>query len=65
MRYWREPLAESVSVLGIGMSELLYSDNVEDISLKQGSVTVSDTARTPLIDTLCNNESLNAKSFLA
>ena len=63
-RYWREPLTDSVSVLDIGMSELVESDDVKDISREQGSWTVSETARTPLSDTRCDNESLNAGSIV-
>ena len=63
-RYWREPLTESVSVLDIGMSELVESDDVKDISREQGSWTVSETARTPLSDTRCDSESLNAESIV-
>ena len=53
-RYWREPLTESVSVLDIGVSELMNSD-VKDIC---------ETARTPLSDTHCDCESLNAESIV-
>ena len=63
-RYWCEPLTESVSVLDIGMSELVESDDVKDISREQGSLTVSETARTPLSDTRCDSESLNAESIV-
>ena len=37
--YWREPLTESVSLLDIGMSELVDSDVNEN----------SETARTPVV----------------
>ena len=63
-RYWREPLTESVSVLDIGMSELLESDNVKDMSRERSSLTVSETARTPLSDTHCDRESLNAECIV-
>ena len=46
------------------MSELVESDDVKDISREQGSWTVSETARTPLSDTRCDNESLNAESIV-
>ena len=34
-RYWREPLADNVSVLDIGMSELVDSDDVKDMRIEQ------------------------------
>ena len=36
-RYWREPLVDNVSVLDIGMSELVDSDDVKDMSIEQSS----------------------------
>ena len=62
-RYWREPLTEDVNVLDIGITELMYS-NVNDICPEQVSVTISGTARTPLSDTHCDNESLHAESMV-
>ena len=50
-RCWRVSLTESVSVLDIGMSELVESDDVKE-------------ARSPLSDTSCDNESLNAESIV-
>ena len=61
--YWREPLTEDVNVLDIGITELMYS-NVNDICPEQVSVTISGTARTPLSDTHCDNESLHADSMV-
>ena len=46
------------------MSELIYSHNVKDVSHEQSSKTVCDTARAPLSDTRCDNESLNAKCIV-
>ena len=46
------------------MSELVESDEIKDISREQGSLTVSETARTPLSDTRCDSESLNAESIV-
>ena len=63
-RFWREPLTEVVNVLEIGMSELIHSHNVKDISREQSSKTVCDTARTPLSDTCCDNDSLDAKRIV-
>ena len=34
-RYWREPLADNVSELDIGMSELVDSDDVKDMSIEK------------------------------
>ena len=53
-RYWREPLTDSISVLDIGMSELVDSD-VNDIS---------ETARTPLSGTHLHNEPLVVDSMM-
>ena len=33
--YWREPLAENDSVLDVGMSELVDSDDVKDMSIEK------------------------------
>ena len=61
--YWREPLTEDVNVLDIGMSELTNS-NVENMNSKRSSLNISDTARTPLSVTHCDNESLYAESMI-
>uniref|UniRef100_A0AAV1VB72 Uncharacterized protein n=1 Tax=Peronospora matthiolae TaxID=2874970 RepID=A0AAV1VB72_9STRA len=60
-RYWREPLTEDVNVLDIGMSELSNS-NVTNTSFELSSS--SETARTPLSVTRCDNESLHAESMV-
>ena len=52
-RYWREPLTESVSVLDIGVSELVDSDVSNN----------SETARTPLSGTSFDDKPLNADSI--
>ena len=44
---WREPLADNISVLDTGMSELVDSDDVKDMSIEQGSICDSEAARTP------------------
>ena len=62
-RYWREPLTESVSVLDIGVSELL-DPLVNENSVEPCSETRSEVARTPLSDTRSDNESLNAESIV-
>ena len=36
-RYWREPLPDNVSVLDIGMSELVVSDDVKYMSIEKAS----------------------------
>ena len=59
--YWREPLTEDVNVLDIGMSGLANS-SVENMNSERSSLSISDTARTPLIVTRCDNESLDAES---
>ena len=61
--YWREPLTEDVNVLDIGMSELTNS-NVENMNSERSSLNISDTARTPLSVTRCDNESLHAESMV-
>ena len=43
-RYWRESLAENVSVLNIGMSELVDSEDVKDMSIEQSSICNSETS---------------------
>ena len=62
-RYWREPLTESVSVLDIGVSELL-DPHVNENSVEPCSETHSEVARTSLSDTRNDNESLNAESIV-
>ena len=61
--YWREPLTEDVNVLEIGMSELTNS-NVENMNTWRSSLNISDTARTPLSVTRCDNESLHTESMV-
>ena len=51
--YWRGPLTESVSVLDIGLSELLDFDVNDN----------SETASTPLSDTSMYNEPLDADTI--
>ena len=51
--YWREPLTDSVTVLDVGMSSLIDSDVNDN----------SETARSPLSDTCCYNEPLDADSI--
>ena len=45
------------------MSELTNS-NVENINFERSSLSISDTARTPLSVTRCDNESLYAESMV-
>ena len=59
-RNWRESLDDSVSVLDIGMSELVAPDDF--MSIEQSSLLDSETARTPLSDIRCKSDSLNAES---
>ena len=59
---WREPLIEDVNVLDVGMPELTNS-KVEDMNSERSSLSISDTARTPLSVTRCDNESLHAESM--
>ena len=61
--YWREPLKEDVNGLDIGMSKLTNS-NVENMNSERSSLNISDTARTPLSVTRCDNESLHAESMV-
>ena len=44
--------------------ELVTSDDVNDMSIEQISLFESSTARTPLGDISCANDSLNAKELL-
>ena len=53
-------MTEDVNVLDIGMSELTNS-NVENMNSKRSSLNISDTARTSLSVTRCDNESLHAE----
>ena len=46
-RYWRDPLTESVSVLNINMSELVDSDDFNNISCEIRSLTVCESAHIP------------------
>ena len=62
-RYWREPLADNVSVLDIGMSELVDSDDVKDMSIEQRSKCDGEAVRTPLSDSRCESNVLNAESI--
>ena len=62
-RYWRELLTESVSVLDIGVSELI-DPHVNENSVEQCSETRSEATRTPLCDTRSVNVSLNAASIV-
>ena len=61
---WREPLADNVSVLDIGMSELVDLDDVKDMSIDQSSICDSEAARTRLSDSRCEVNVLNAESFV-
>ena len=63
-RYWREPLADNVSVLDIGMSELVDSDDVKDMSIEQSSICDSEAARTRLSDSRCRINVLNSESIV-
>ena len=45
------------------MSELTKS-NVENMNSERSSLNISDTARTPLSVTRCDNESLHAESMV-
>ena len=56
-------MTEDVNVLDIGMSELTNS-NVENMNSERSSLSISDTARTPLSVTRCDNESLHAESMV-
>ena len=61
---WREPLADNVSVLDIGMLELVDFDDVKDMSIEQSSIFDSEAARTPLKDSRCESNVLNAESIV-
>ena len=47
----------------IGMSELVIFTDVNEVRPEQSSITDSGTACTPLSETRCGTESLNAKSI--
>nr|CCA27706.1 reverse transcriptase putative [Albugo laibachii Nc14] len=63
-RYWCGQLTEVVSLLDIGMSELITYEDVSNIGPQKNSSIASGTARTPLSDTRCDNESLKAESIV-
>ena len=63
-RYWLEPLADNVSVLDIGMSELVDSDDVKDMRIEQSSICDSEAARTPLSGSRCEINVLNDESIV-
>ena len=46
------------------MSELTNS-NVDNMNFERSSLNISDTARTPLSVTRCDNESLHAESMVS
>ena len=50
-------------MLDIGMSGLANS-SVENMNSERSSLSISDTARTPLSVTRCDNESLHAESMV-
>ena len=60
-RHW---LTDNVSVLDIGMSELVDSDDFKDMSIELSSICDSEAARTPLSDSSCEINVLNAESFV-
>ena len=62
--HWRESLADNISVLDLGMSELVDSDDVKDMSIDQSSICDSEAARTPLSDSRCESNVLNAEALL-
>ena len=63
-RYWREPLADNVSVLEIEWAELVDSDDVKDMSMEQSSLCGSETTCSPLSDSRCESNVLNAESIV-
>ena len=63
-RHWSEPLSDNVSVLDMGMSELVNSDDVEDMGIEQSSICDSEAALTPLSDSRCEINVLNAESIV-
>ena len=46
------------------MSELVDSDDVQDMSIEQSSICDSEAARTPLSDSRCESNILNAESIV-
>ena len=46
------------------MSELVDSDDFKDMSIKQSSICDSEAARTPLSDSRCESNVLNAESIV-
>ena len=53
-----------MSVLDIGMSDLVDSDDVKDMSIEQRSICDSEAARTPLSDSRCESNLMNAESVV-
>ena len=53
-----------MSVLDIGMSDLVDSDDVKDMSIEQRSICDSEAARTPLSDSRCESNVPNAESIV-
>ena len=62
--YWCEPLDDNASVLDIGTSELVDSEDVKDMSIEQSSICDSEAACTPLSDSHCESNVLNAESIV-
>ena len=62
-RYWCKPLDDNISVLDIGMSDLVDSDDVKDMSIEQSSIYGIEAARIPLSDSRCESNVLNAESI--
>ena len=46
-------------MLDIGMSELVDSDDVEDMRIEKSSICDSEAARTPLSDSCCESNVMN------
>ena len=63
-RHWSEPLSDNVSVSDIVMSELVDSDDVEDMSIEPSSICDRESAHTPLSESCCENNVLSAKALL-
>ena len=57
-------MADNVSVLDIGMSELVDYDDVKDMSMEQSSICYSEAARTPLSDSRREINVLNDESIV-
>ena len=51
-------------MLDIGTSALVDSDDVKDMSMEQSSLFDSETARTLLSSSSCENETLNDQSIV-